>query len=213
MKNVIKHLKICTCSALLLLVPIIITGCEGSSSDGWDFGDNDPNLVACLGDSITSGYNSEGAPYPSRLAAMSGKNVLNFGSPGATSSYGASAIGSVVARKPGYVCILLGSNDAIHGRSVESTRENLRQVIAVCKANNCKPIIATPPKMIASHEIYDPAAERAADGIRQLAKEEGVALVHLYKAFGNGEAYLVSDGLHLSEAGGDLVAKQFNSRL
>jgi len=199
-------------SSLLMIVPLI-TGCESSSSESWDFGDNDPNLVACVGDSITHGYNSEGAPYPSRIASLSGKTVLNFGSPGTTTAYGVSIIGSAVARKPGYVCILFGSNDAIHGRSIDDAKENLRQVIAVCKANNCKPIIGTPPKMIGSHSIFDPAAERMAEAIRQLAKEEGVRLVDLYKASGDGETYLVADGLHLTDAGNDLVAKQFNRRL
>lgn len=191
----------------------MIIGCESSSSDGWDFGDNDPNLVACIGDSITHGYNSEGTPYPSRLASLSGKNILNFGSPGTTTSHGVSIIGSAVARKPGYVCILYGANDAIHGRSIDVAKENLRQIITVCKAHQCKPIIATPSKMIRSHSIFDPAAEQMAIAIRQLAKEEGVALVDLYKAFGDGEAFLVSDGLHLNDAGNDLVAQQFNRRL
>ena len=200
-------------SSLLLIVPLI-SGCEsGGSGEGSDFGDNDPNLVACMGDSITHGFNSQGAPYPSRLASLSGKNVLNFGSPGTTTAYGVSIIGSAVARKPGYVCILYGANDAIHGRSIDDAKENLRQIIAVCKANQCKPIIATPSKMIRSHSIFDPAAERIANAIRQLAKEEGVTLVDLYKAFGDGEAYLVADGLHLTEAGSDLIAQQFNRRL
>lgn len=198
-------------ASLLFILPLI-TGCEDSGT-GWDFGDNNPNLVACIGDSITHGYNSEGAPYPSRLAAFSGKEVLNFGSPGATSSHGPSIIGSAIGRKPGYVCILYGANDAIRGRSVDEVKGNLHYVISVCKANNCKPIIATPPKMIGPHSVFDPASKQMADAIRQLAKEEGVALVNLYKAVGNGESYLVSDGLHLNDAGNNLVAKQFNRRL
>ncbi len=197
----------------LLLMLSLTTGCEDSSSSGWDFGDNDPNLVACIGDSLTHGYASDGAPYPARLAAMAGKNVMNFGDPGSTSAHGASVIEGVIARKPGYVCILYGSNDAIHGRPLEYTRENLRYVIQRCKANQIKPILASPPRMTRSHELFDPAAGRIAEALRQLAREEGIPFVNLYQAFGDGSAYLASDGLHFNDAGGDFVAQQFNRRL
>ncbi len=197
----------------LLMTPFF-SGCDSSSSGGGgDVGDNNPELVACIGDSLTQGYNCEGAPYPSRLGPMSGKTVLNFGVAGATSSYGSSIISSVVNRKPGYVCILFGSNDAIHGRDPNTTKENLRAIIGVCKANSCIPILGTPPKMIGQHELYDGAAATIAETIRALAKEEGVALVDFYKAFGDGTAYLGNDGLHLSDAGGDFIAQKFNSKL
>lgn len=202
-------------TAGLLMTPFF-SGCDSSSGDGdggGDVGDNDPNLVACVGDSLTQGYNCEGAPYPSRLGPMSGKTVLNFGVGGSTSSYGVSIISSVVSRKPGYVCILFGSNDAIQGRDAEITKENLRGIIAVCKANNSIPIIGTPPPMIGAHLIYDSAAARIAEAVRQLGKEEGVTVIDFYKAFGDGTPYLGSDGLHLSEAGGDLIAQKFNTKL
>ncbi len=201
--------------AFSLLSVFLFSGCEGGGGGGTsnDVGDNDPNLVACIGDSLTQGYNCEGDPYPSRLGGMSGKTVLNYGVGGTTSAYGASIISSVLGRKPGYVCILFGSNDAILSRDSTTTKENLRRVIALCKANSSVPILGTPPKMIGSHSLFDGNAATMASVIRELAKEEGVALVDLYKAFGDGTAYLVSDGLHLNDAGGDLIAKKFNSQL
>ncbi len=205
-------------SAIGLLMTPLFSGCDSGGGGGGgggnaDVGDNDPNLVACVGDSLTQGYNCVGDPYPTRLGAISGKTVLNFGVGGAKSSYGNSIISSVVGRKPGYVCILFGSNDAVVGRDPETTKENIRGIIAVCKANHCVPIVATPPKMIGQHSLYDGTAARTAEAIRALAKEEGVALVDLYTAFGDGTAYLGSDGLHLSDAGGDFIAQKFNSKL
>lgn len=204
-------------SALIALIGLIslpvFSGCEGGG-DSHDFGDNDPNLVACIGDSITQGYRCIGAPYPARLSVLSGKATLNYGVGGTDSSYGVSVISSALSRKPGYVCILFGSNDAIHGDDPANTKENLRAIIAACKANNSVPIIGTPPKMIAGHKIFDGTAFRMAEAIRELASEENVALVDLYKAFGEGVEYLnPDDGLHLSDAGGDLVAQKFNSKL
>jgi lysophospholipase L1-like esterase len=46
--------------------------------------------------------------------------------------------------------------------------------------------------------------------VRALAREENVRLVDLNAAFGSGGKYLnPADGLHLSDAGGDLMARKF----
>lgn len=152
-------------AAALLALPLA-SGCEDDGGGGGgDVGDNNPELVACIGDSITQGYKCEGAPYPSRIAAKTGKTVLNFGVAGATSAYGASIISSVVARKPGYVCILFGSNDAIMSRGPEHAAANIRAIIQVCKDHSCVPIVGTPPKMIGGHASFDPAAAAIAAAI------------------------------------------------
>ena len=53
-----------------------------------------------------------------------------------------------------------------------------------------------------------------AQHVRALAREEGVPLVDLNAAFGDGKKYLnPSDGLHLNNAGGDLVARKFNEAI
>lgn len=201
-------------AAALLALPLA-SGCEdGGDGGGGDIGDNNPELVACIGDSITQGYKCEGAPYPSRLAAKTGKTVLNFGVGGSTSAYGTSIIASVVARKPGYVCILFGSNDAIMSRGPEHAAANIRNIIQVCKDHNCVPIVGTPPKMIGAHALYDPAAAAIAAAIKVVAKEMGVACVDFYTAFGDGVEFLnPDDGLHLSNAGGDKIADGFSSKL
>ena len=200
----------------LLLCGLLASGCDhGDGGPSHDFGDNDPNVVACVGDSLTQGANGIGAPYPSRLAAMSGKRVLNFGSHGTQTSQGAASIGSALAQRPGYVCILFGSNDAIMGVNPETTREYVRRIVVACKNNRSVPLLATPPPMTGRHELYAEGVRRIADVIREVASEQGVDLVDLYAAFGSDpSAYLnPDDGLHLSDAGGDLVAKKFNSRL
>ena len=199
----------------LVLCALFTAGCDhGGGGSSHDFGDNDPNVVACVGDSITQGYNCIGAPYPSRLAPMSGKAVLNYGVHGSRSSYGASVIGSVLARRPGYVCILFGANDAIMGDDPATTKENLRRIVVACKNNKTVPLLATPTPMNGPHSLYAGNVRQVAEAVRQLASEEGVTLVDLHAAFGSDpSAYLnPDDGLHLSDAGGDLVAKKFNSR-
>jgi len=200
-------------TALILLG----TGCENKDKTaGKDYGDNDPNLVACMGDSLTMGYMSQGAPYPQRLAALTGKNVLDYGVGGIRSDYGASIVSSVVARKPAYVCILYGSNDAISFSFAgpEGTVNNLRRIVSVCRANNCIPILATIPPMNGAHEVFNGNVTRVVEAVREFAKEEKICLVDLHKAFGDGEKYLnPADGLHLTEEGGDLIAKKFAAKI
>lgn len=200
------------CAALLAFS---FAGCDGGGGGGKeDLGDNDPNLVACIGDSITQGYMCIGDPYPTRLAAYSGKTVVNYGVGGTTSDYGASIVGSVLARKPGYVCLLYGANDCIHGLGNAFTVENLRSVVRACKNNKTKVLLATVTPQAGSHVRFNGRCTALSAEIRQLAKEEDVTLVDLNKAFGDGSKYLnPEDGLHLNDAGGDLVARKFNSRM
>lgn len=201
-------------AALCCAFSILLTGCE-SDDDDVDFGDNDPNLVACVGDSIMAGYNCIGSPFSTRLAAKSGKNVLNFAQPGAVSSYGVSIIDGVLARKPGYVCIMLGSNDAIQNKDLQSTKANIAAIIAACKSNNSVPIVGTPPRTAYGHLIFNDRTKRVSQVVREAASEQGAKLVDINSAFGDEpEIYLnPADGLHLSEEGGELLADQFNGAL
>ena len=214
MKRFLEFPALALLAATLSVLP---AGCGGDGDDGDDdvnVGDNDVNLVACVGDSITQGYNCIGDPYPTRLAAMSGKQVLNYGVGGSLTDYGASIIGSVLARKPGDVCLLYGSNDCIHRKSYAWSVENLRRVVRACKNNRTKVIIATVPPQTGSHLRFNIRCTTLSAAIRVLAEEEGVPCVDLNKAFGDGSKYLnPEDGLHLSNAGGDLVARKFNSKL
>lgn len=200
-------------AAALSFVPLGCDHDDGGGSGGWDFGGNDPNLVVCLGDSITQGYRCVGAPYPSRLAAYSGKTVLNYGVGGAGASHGVSRTGAALARKPGHVCILFGANDCIAKTPAASSTESLRRIVRACKANKSRPIVATPTPTSGFYMGCNPRLKALSAAIRTMAKEEGVPCVDLNGAFGDGEGLLVDDGLHMTDAGSDLIARKFNSKL
>lgn len=208
-----KIKKFLTPMVAIVATLLFTVGCDsGDGGVSTDVGDNDVNLVACVGDSITAGYACDGAPYPSRLAGMIGKKVQNYGVGGRTSGEGVSAVKSALASKPGYVCIMFGSNDAIHGYDASSVAENIRTMIHACKDNKSIPIVANIPIMVGEHDIFNPAGERIANAITQVAKEEGVAFVDVRGAFGNGDGLINSDGLHLTDAGGTKLAQCFASK-
>lgn len=199
--------------ALLLSVFVFcISGCEGGDDGPADIGDNDPELIACVGDSITKGYACDGSPYPAYLASMTGKRTINYGVGGQTASYGAAIIGSVLANKPGYVCILFGANDTI-GNDEAQFKEALRAIVVACKNNQSIAIIGTCTPMYGEHSIFNNGSERMAKLAREVAKEEGVKLADTRKAFGNDESLINSDGLHMTAAGSELIAKTFAQKI
>ncbi len=169
------------------------------------------NVVLCLGDSITKGIRCEGRPYPTRLAKLSGRKVVNYGNGGKTSAYGASIAREALIREgPGTVCILFGANDATRNIHHSEVKENLRKIIRLCRQYKARPVIATPTPQIWDHARYNANVKLLAADVRALGREERITVVDLNLAFGNGKKYLNPlDGLHLSDAGGDLMANMF----
>ncbi len=205
------------CLSCVLSVLLLFTGClnEGGRSrlgDGHDFGANDPNTVLCMGDSITAGGFSGGAPWPARFAGLSGRVAINAGRRGETSESGAGRISSLLSRrKPGFVVIAYGANDAIRGVSLARTEQSLRSMVSRAKANQTIPILVTVLPMTGSRAIYNGRVDAINRRIREIARSEGVKLVNLHGAIrSDPDRYLV-DGLHLNERGEELFANEIRA--
>jgi len=200
--------------ALIALALLISTGCEdsGGGGGGGDYGDNDPNLVVCVGDSLTAGLGNNGASYPGRLAAMTGKTVVNSGVNGARTAESIGRVRSAVSKKAGTVCILLGSNDAINGADPGSVKESLRLMIQTCKANKTRVVVGTLPPQIGSHALFNDNCTAISREIRAVAGEEGARVANLEGAFGDPSLY-DSDGLHMSDSENQRLAEIFKGKL
>lgn len=201
------------------LLMLALAGCGGgdgasSAGSGADFGSNDPQVVVALGDSITAGVDGSGAPWPARLAALSGKTVINAGIGGQESGAGLDRIGGALAAyKPGYIIIDFGANDAIMLRDTDNTLANIRAMVQAAKANKTVPILATLLPMVEGHGIYDSVAGRISAGIREIGSSEGVTVVDLNAEFTDPENQLISDGLHPNDTGNQIIALAFNDVL
>lgn len=205
--------------AILLALAACLAGCEddggGPSAGSDDFGDNDPNLYVALGDSLTSGREKPaGAPYPARLSSLLGKTVLNYGVGGDRSYEARARVGSALSRKPGYLLLLIGSNDGTHGADPARVKEDVRAIIQAAKNNKTVPVVATPPPMAQGwHEMYAGNTRAIASAIRAVAHEEHVVLVDIEKRFGSAEGLLQPDGLHTTDAGTQRIADSFYAAL
>lgn len=204
----------------LLVIGFVSAGCNDSGSGGGgsskhDFGDNNTSQVVALGDSITEGIcRPAGAPYPSRLAGLSGKAVANQGACGERSAGGASRIGGVLNRfSPGYIVILYGANDAIFALSSDQLINNLRNMCNAAIANKTIPILCTCTPMYDSHAFANGTAMAYNVRIRELGKELGIKVVDLEREFGSNRDFLQPDGLHPSDSGNQVIALAVNDRI
>jgi lysophospholipase L1-like esterase len=196
-----------------VLLAAVGAGCDNGGGGGIsrDFGDNDPDVYVCLGDSITHGYGQPaGESYPAQLGGILGKTVYNLGTDGERSDSGADRVSGVLARyKPGYLFVLYGANDVIHFASDDSIVANLRSIVQQAKANKTVPVVGTLTPMTRGHAFFGDYVATLNPKIEEMALQEGVEVANLFGAFGSDEALLQDDGLHLTAEGARIVATTF----
>lgn len=201
-------------SSLMIMTSLTLSsGCENQGSEygaGHDFGDNNSDVVLVMGDSITAGGFSGSAPWPSRFGAASGKTVINDGIAGATSGLGSARIGGMLAAtKPGFVIIGFGANDAILSMSADTTANHIRAMVAAAKNNRTIPVVATVMPMQGGRSIYNGHVDAINERIRTIASEYNVRVINLHGAVGSNPDEYYVDGLHLNDAGENLVALEY----
>lgn len=96
--------------------------------------------IVFLGDSITEGYGVEKEQgYVHLIEKMFQQKIsteiktTNTGQAGATTKTGQNRLAWIEKSKPDFIFLALGSNDALRGLKVESSEENLRQIIIWAK--------------------------------------------------------------------------------
>lgn len=122
MKNV-SLLVICS-----LLLVTLLSGCSGREIKNIGSGGR---TIICFGDSLTYGYGADrGQDYPSVLAKMLHRQVINAGVSGDTSTGGLSRIESDVLRKdPFLVIVEFGANDFLGKIPQKETAAHVAQMI------------------------------------------------------------------------------------
>lgn len=199
-----------------------LAGCGGGDSplENNDPGLNDVNAIDALGDSLTRGEECPCAPYPGRASALIGKIVYNSGTPGSRIASGVSRTQGVINQyHPGFMFILYGINDIIHGASSANVVGGLSQIVNTCRQNHVVPVLATYPIPIRGHTLFAGGTKALNEGIRALAGAESVPLVDLENEFAGGNstaqfrsadpALMGPDGLHPNDAGTQIMAMAF----
>ena len=207
------NVRTAACFALLGLVPCL-PGCGGGGSDGGlrnkNPGDNDVDVVAAFGDSLTQGSECACTPYPERLAGLIGKHVVNVGVAGTMAVENVERTQAAIDRfRPGFMLILYGANDVIHGYGPTAISDALAQMLQICKDSHVVPVLATYPEPILDHAGFTAQILQLNVRIRSLASSQDVRCVDLEKEFGAEPELYQADGLHPSDAGTQIMAMAF----
>jgi acyl-CoA thioesterase-1 len=162
--------------------------------------------ILVVGDSLSAEYGlKRGSGWVALLQARLAQrhvSVVNASISGDTTAGGRSRLASLLAtHKPGIVILELGSNDALRGLPLDTTRANLEAMARAAKASGAKVLIVgmqVPPNYGRQY------AEQFSALFGAVAKAQGAALVpFLLKGVADGpqaDAMFQADRIHPKEA-------------
>lgn len=193
--------------------------------------------IACVGDSLTWGQalnNAQSAnPYPKVLQELLGTDgylVGNFGASGRVMSEGyreatwdrsynlTSTYQESLQFGADIVVICLGTNDAAKcDVSSEEGKQNFlnsaRNLVEAYRSAGASEIYLCLPPYNSNSAYIRVLERRVMPLIRQAAQENGLELIDFYTPTNLHEEYLLSDSLHLTDAGYALMAETVFERI
>lgn len=104
--------------------------------------------VLVLGDSVSYGTGAaKGEDYPTRMAAITGWNIINAGVPGDTTAGGLQRLPDLLEEHvPRLVLVELGGNDFLRRVPLGQTTSNLTAILAQIKARNIDVVLVAVPQ-------------------------------------------------------------------
>jgi lysophospholipase L1-like esterase len=160
-------------------------------------------IIICFGDSLTFGTGADkGMDYPSQLAKMIGKPVINEGLPGDTTTSALRRLNrDVLSKSPDLVLITLGGNDLKNGVSKDIAFDNLKQMVQAIHQQGAKIIIGG---------LRFPAMDRGfGKGYEDLAKQtEAILIPNIFEGIVENPD-LMSDPIHPNNSGYRIIARRF----
>jgi lysophospholipase L1-like esterase len=177
-----------------------------------------------FGDSITVGDGSRSSQgYRDLLEGHLRRHfglgsVIDEGRSATRTPAGYDRLGSTLDQdRPAYTLILYGTNDWNRGECKNEfpcdVIANLRGMIALAKASQSLPVIATIPPVNPDRDEFDrnPWVTRMNDLLRPMARQEGAALADVHAAFLREPSLsaLFADHIHPNDRGYEVLAAEF----
>ena len=166
-----------------------------------------PEIIVCFGDSLTAGIGAtKGMDYPSQLAGMIGKPIINKGVSGDTTSSALKRLNrDVLSAKPDIVLITLGGNDLKNGVAKNIAFGNLEYIVETIQRQGARVIIGG---------LKFPGMDRGfGQGYVDLAQQTGAILITDIFAGIVDNPGLMSDPIHPNNAGYRIIAQRFYKAL
>ncbi len=180
---------------------------------GTVYGQNDPKKILFFGDSITAGYGlDEEQAFPALIQEKIDSlgwnfEAVNAGLSGETSAGGLRRVDWMLRQDFSIFVLELGGNDGLRGIDLESTKQNLIQIIE--KVRNKKPeakIILTgmqvPPNLGPDY------TSRFREMYPEIAEEKNVTFIpFLLEKVGGDPELNQADGIHPTAKGHEIIAE------
>lgn len=170
----------------------------------------EPPLVVFLGDSLTAGYGlGEKLAFPAHLGDRLAEDglevrIVNAGVSGDTTAGGLARLSWLLRLEPVVLVVGLGGNDGLRGLDLESTEENLRDIVRLAIESGAEVLLLgmqMPPN-------YGSYGTDFAAIYQRLATELEVDLVpFLLEGVGGDPELNLPDGIHPNEEGQQRVAE------
>ena len=160
-------------------------------------------IIICFGDSLTFGTGAgKGMDYPSQLAKMIRKPVINKGIPGDTTASALRRLNrDVLSKHPDIVLITLGGNDLKNGVYRDIAFGNLKQIVQAIQKQGAKVIIGG---------LRFPRIDRGfGKGYEDVAQQTGAMLIPNIYAGIVDNPDLMSDPIHPNNSGYHIIARRF----
>ena len=125
----------------------------------------DDAVILAFGDSLTYGTGATSEhDYPTVLAGLIGREVINTGVAGEITSEGLQRLPALLDEyQPNLLILMHGGNDILRQINLEQTRDNLKAMIAEAKQRNIAVVLMGVPKFglvfLHSAEIYAELAQ------------------------------------------------------
>lgn len=169
--------------------------------------------VVCIGDSLTSGLLPDPG-YPAQLQKMIRCPVSNLGQSGITSEDGLTRLSRVAELKPPAqaVVIELGGHDFLKGWPRATTKQNLKDAIAYCRALGAEVLLMEIPRGFMTDPYWGLEREIAHETDVHLVSDSAIRQLVLWSPVAPPGmwlpgSHLSDDGLHANPRGSEYLAR------
>lgn len=180
---------------------LLLQGCGGPTLEAIP-----PNgTILAFGDSLTAGYGVDQAQsYPTVLAELSDRTVINAGISGETTTQGLARLPEVLSEtKPDLLILFQGGNDILRSQNLDQTKANLSAMIELAESQDIEVVLVGVPNRLA----------KVAPFYKDLAKEHDLVFApELVGTLLREESYK-SDAVHFNALGYRLVAEELHQLL
>ena len=189
----------------------------------------DRTRIICLGDSVTQGMCSF-TSWPEYLQKFMGDGfeILNAGVGGNNSSQCLARLkGHILNYSPNVIILSIGTNDIDQTVAIDKFKDNLQEIIDICRENSIKIYLTTVSQAALTKGIYIEYLPDYENDVRKyqckiktynkailkIGEKNDIAVIRIDSVFSDIEVPIFADRVHLNDTGSALFARTVLSEI